>query len=65
MKLNYQVIIKIRSICMFRYVASAILIVHIFCILFVILLHLSCNKSANFLVLNIYFTEDNNEEKEN
>ena len=42
-----------------------LLIVHIFCILFITLLHLSCNKSANFLVLNIYFAEDNNEEKEN
>ena len=39
-------------------------IVHIFCILFITLLHLSCNKSANFLVLNVYFAEDNNEERE-
>ena len=31
------------------------LIVHIFYILFITLLHLSCNKSANFLVLNIFF----------
>ena len=29
--------------------------IHIFCILFITLLHLSCNKSANFLVLNVYF----------
>ena len=42
-----------------------VVIVHIFCILFITLLHLSYNKSANFLVLNIYFAEDNNEEKEN
>jgi len=42
----------------------ASMIVHIFCILFITLLHLSCNKSTNFLVLNIYFAEDNNEEKE-
>ena len=40
------------------------LIVHIFCILFITLLHLSCNKSASFFVLNVYFVEDNNEEKE-
>jgi len=26
---------------------------------FIIFSHLSCNKSANFLVLNIYFVEDN------
>jgi len=41
-----------------------ILIVHVFYILFIKLLHLSCNKSANFSVLNVYFTEDNHGEKE-
>jgi len=41
------------------------LIVHIFCILFITFLHLSCNKSANFLVLNVYFAEDNHIEKDN
>ena len=40
------------------------MIVHIFCILFITLLHLSCNKSANFRVLNIYFADDNHGEKE-
>ena len=40
------------------------MIIYIFCILFITLLHLSCNKSANFLVLNVYFAEDNHEEKE-
>ena len=28
------------------------------------LLHLSCNKSTNLLVLNVYFVEDNHGEKE-
>jgi len=32
---------------------------------FITLLYLSCNKSGKFLVLNIYFTEENHEEKEN
>jgi len=27
-------------------------------------LHLSCNRSAKFFVLNVYFAEDNHEEKE-
>ena len=40
------------------------MIVHIFCILINTLLYLSCNKSANFLVLNVYFAEDNHKEKE-
>ena len=31
---------------------------------FITLLHLSCNKSAKFLVLNVYFAEDNHEKKE-
>ena len=31
---------------------------------FITLLHLSSNKSANFLVLSVYFTEDNYGEKD-
>ena len=30
---------------------------------FIIYPHLSCNKSAKFLVLNVYFAEDNHWEK--
>ena len=40
------------------------MIVHVFYILFITLLHLSCNKSINFLILNIYFAEHNHGEKE-
>ena len=39
-------------------------IAHIYCIIPYYITHLSCNKSAKFLVLNVYFAEDNHEEKE-
>ena len=39
---------------------------HTFIALFVITFsHLSYNKSSKFLILNVYFTEDNHGEKEN
>ena len=40
------------------------MIVHVFFFHFITLLHIPCNKSANFLVLNFYFVEDNHGEKE-
>ena len=40
-------------------------LLHTFIVLFFITyLHLSCNKSAKFHVLNVYFAEDNHGEKE-
>ena len=41
-----------------------LLIAHIYCIILYYIPHLSCNKSAKFLVLNVYFTEDNHGKKE-
>jgi len=39
------------------------MIIHVFCILFITLQHLSCNKSVNFC-LKCLFTEDNHTGKE-
>ena len=41
------------------------MIAHIYCIIIYYIPHLSCNKSAKVLILNVYFAEDNREEKEN
>ena len=38
-----------------NWMSRVMLIVHIFCILFITLLHLSCNKSANFFYLKCLF----------
>ena len=40
------------------------LIAHIYCIILYYISHLSYNKSAKFLILNVYFVEDNHKEKE-
>ena len=39
-------------------------IAHIYCIILYYIPYLSCNKSAKFLILNVYFAEDNHEENE-
>ena len=40
------------------------LIAHIYYIILYYISHLSCNKSAKFLVLNVYFEEENHGEEE-
>ena len=37
---------------------------YIYCIILYYISHLSCNKSTKFLVVNVYFAEDNHGEKE-